>query len=134
MESTTVAAALAALAHPTRLAICRMLVRQGPEGMVVGTIGTALKLVAPATLSFHLRELSRAGLVDARPHGRFIYYRADCDTIDAVLEYLAENCRRASADAFSENVDRAPEFVSDDAPVVEAATIKPVIHPKRRAA
>ena len=53
--------------------------------------------IAPATLSFHLKEISRAGLIVPRPDGRFVWYRADLDTMNAVVGYLTENCCGASA-------------------------------------
>ena len=65
--------ALAALAQETRLAIYRLLVEAGPEGMAAGRVGEALE-VPGATLSFHLKELARAGLVSSRQEKQFIYY------------------------------------------------------------
>jgi len=91
METKQVLAALAALAQESRLAVFRLLVEAGPTGLSVGEIGAALK-VAPATLSFHLKELANAGLVDARQEGRYIYYSAHYARMDALLAYLTENC------------------------------------------
>lgn len=82
---------LAALAQETRLAIFRLLVERGPEGMAAGSIAEALGLAA-ATLSFHLKELTRARLVSARQAGRFIYYSANYSTINGLVAYLTENC------------------------------------------
>jgi ArsR family transcriptional regulator len=82
---------LAALAQESRLAIFRLLVKKGPEGLCVGDIGAALAM-APATLSFHLKELSNAGLVKARQQGRFYFYAPDFAAMDALLSYLTENC------------------------------------------
>jgi ArsR family transcriptional regulator len=134
MESKTVVRALSALAQETRLAIYRMLVEHGPAGLAAGMIGDALKL-APATLSFHLRELSQAGLVRARQQSRFIYYSADFAAMDGLLGYLADNCCRASgactpvndATCPSPGMPSEPQLISLSAP-------KPVVHPKRRVA
>jgi len=82
---------LAALAHPRRLAIFRLLVREGPGGTSAGAIARQLKL-APATLSFHLKEMALADLVSARPSGRFVYYAANYDTMNRLIAYLTENC------------------------------------------
>jgi DNA-binding transcriptional ArsR family regulator len=76
MESKSAIAALAALAQENRLAVFRLLVQAGPTGVSAGEIGSDLK-IPPATLSFHLKELSHAGLVVARQEGRFIFYSAN---------------------------------------------------------
>jgi DNA-binding transcriptional ArsR family regulator len=91
MEKTEALACLAALAQGTRLDIFRLLVQQGASGLAAGEIAAALGL-APATLSFHLKELASTGLVTARQDGRFIYYSADYATMDRLLAYLTENC------------------------------------------
>ena len=83
--------ALAALAQASRLAIFRLLVETGPEGLPVGQIAEKLGL-ANATLSFHLKELSNAGLLVAAPNGRSIVYAANFTTMNAVIGYLSENC------------------------------------------
>lgn len=93
MEIKNAVAALAALAQETRLSIYRVLVEAGPEGMSAGRIGETLD-VPPATLSFHLKELSRAGLVSSRPEGRYIYYAADFPHMAALMSYLTQNCCR----------------------------------------
>ncbi|MDN0074576.1 metalloregulator ArsR/SmtB family transcription factor [Crenobacter sp. SG2303] len=93
MESKTAVTLLAALAQDTRLAIYRLLVQQGPTGMSVGQISEALGVVG-ATLSFHLKELSHAGLVLSRQEGRFIYYAANYAEMNALLGFLTENCCR----------------------------------------
>lgn len=84
-------AALTALANDTRLAVFRMLVQQGPDGMPAGEIGADLK-VAAATLSFHLKELERAGLIHARRAGRQIFYAADYARMRGLLTFLTEDC------------------------------------------
>jgi len=91
MESKTAIRALGGLAHETRLAIYRLLVQTGPEGLPVGAIGEKLKL-APATLSFHLAGLKHAGLVTARREGRTLYQAADYGAMNGLIAYLSENC------------------------------------------
>ena len=95
MEILSAVAALAALAHDTRLAIFRLLVEQGPEGMPAGAIAEQLGQ-ANATLSFHLKELTHAGLVSARQAGRFIYYSANYRTMNGLVAYLTDNCCRGN--------------------------------------
>ena len=91
MDAHIAVASLAALAQESRLAIYRMLVEAGPSGLAVGEIGASLR-VAPATLSFHLKELAHAGLVRTRQDGRYIYYSASFERMNALLAYLTENC------------------------------------------
>jgi DNA-binding transcriptional ArsR family regulator len=83
--------ALAALAHDTRLAIYRLLVRAGSIGMSVGSIGEKLQLPG-ATLSFHLKELANASLIEPRHESRFIYYSANYARMNGLLGYQTENC------------------------------------------
>ena len=97
MESKHVIRALAALAQESRLAIFRLLVEQGPQGLTVGKIAEVLQ-IAPATLSFHLKELTNADLITARQDGRFIIYSADFAAMNGLLGFLTENCCRASGD------------------------------------
>jgi DNA-binding transcriptional ArsR family regulator len=82
---------LSALAQETRLAIFRLLVQQGTEGMAVGEIGERLDL-AGATLSFHLKELTHAKLVSARQAGRFIFHSANYRAMNDLIDYLTRNC------------------------------------------
>ncbi len=134
MESKTAVQALGALAQETRLAIFRMLVQQGPAGLSAGSIGDSLKL-APATLSFHLRELSQAGLVRARQQSRFIYYSADFSAMNALLGYLAENCCRAgSACTPGDDATRPSPSMSSEVGRIARSDPKPVVHPKWRVA
>lgn len=90
-ESRNAVATLAALAQETRLAIFRLLVEQGPEGLSAGEIAERLDLLG-ATLSFHLKELSHAQLISGRQAGRFIYYSANYRTINSLIDYLTRNC------------------------------------------
>lgn len=82
---------LAALGHATRLAIFRLLVQAGDEGLNVGVIGEKMAL-AGATLSFHLAHLKRVGLISSRQESRFIFYAADFAAMDALLGFLTDNC------------------------------------------
>jgi ArsR family transcriptional regulator, arsenate/arsenite/antimonite-responsive transcriptional repressor len=91
MEMTQVVDALAALAQETRLKVYRLLVEAGPEGLSAGRIGEELGL-PPATLSFHLAHLARAGLARNRQDGRFVIYSADFQNMNALVAYLTENC------------------------------------------
>lgn len=91
MKAVQVLKALSALAQPTRLAAYRLLVERGPDGMAAGQVSEKLK-VSPATLSFHFRTLSHAGLIESRQEGRFIYYAANFKVMNGMLAYLTENC------------------------------------------
>jgi len=91
MEAKSVVRALGALAQESRLAVYRLLVQQGPTGIAAGEIAATLGL-APATLSFHLKELSNAGLVKSLQQGRFVFYSADFEAMNSLLAYLTENC------------------------------------------
>lgn len=91
MEPSSAVLALGALAQETRLAIFRLLVEKGPDGLCVGDIGAKLRL-APATLSFHLKELTNAGLLEYRPEGRFLYYAPNFEHMNDLVSYLTEHC------------------------------------------
>ena len=91
MKIETAVVRLAALAQGSRLAVFRLLVQKGPDGMAAGEIAERLRLTSP-TLSFHLKELSNAGLLKSRQEGRFIYYAPDFKAMNAVLAYLTEHC------------------------------------------
>ena len=82
---------LAALAQETRLAIFRLLVEAGPGGMNAGAIAEAVGVPA-ATLSFHVAQLTRAGLVAARQESRFIFYSANFAAMDDLIAFLTDNC------------------------------------------
>lgn len=87
---------LAALAQAHRLKIFRLLVVAGQQGLTPGALGEALELPA-ATLSFHLKELSQAGLLNQERASRHLIYRADFSRMDALLAYLTENCCQGQA-------------------------------------
>lgn len=91
MDTKPAIAALAALAQESRLATFRLLVQSGPPGLPATRIAETIG-IPPSSLSFHLKELTHAGLVRARQEGRFIIYSANFDTMNALLAFLTENC------------------------------------------
>ena len=91
METKDALAALAALAQETRLEVFRLLVRAGPVGLPAGNIAERIG-VQPATLSFHLKELERAGLLSSRRESRQIYYAPDVEGMRGLLAFLTEDC------------------------------------------
>jgi ArsR family transcriptional regulator len=91
MEETQVVRALAALAQGLRLQIFRVLVVAGHTGMTPGALAEHLD-VAATTLSFHLKELTNAGLVTQERLGRYLIYRASFENMNALLGYLTANC------------------------------------------
>src|SRR5258708_28012040 len=92
MESKSAVAALAALAQETRLAIYRLLVEAGPTGLSVGGIGASGK-AAPATMSFHLKELANPGPGAARHGGRHIFYSPRYRPMNELLAFPTQNRR-----------------------------------------
>jgi ArsR family transcriptional regulator len=91
MKTNDAVESLAALAQESRLAIFRMLVKRGPEGYTPTQLGEKLNVSSP-TLSFHLKELQRAGLVAVRRDGRFLYYRPNFVHMNQLVGFLTENC------------------------------------------
>ena len=91
MEEKTALAALAALAHETRLAVFRLLVAQGPSGLPAGEIAERIGVVA-STLSFHLKELDRAGLLRSWRRQRQIFYAANYEGTRGLLTFLTRDC------------------------------------------
>jgi ArsR family transcriptional regulator len=91
MESETVVRALSALAQEHRLALFRLLVQAGPDGLAAGAIAEALGVPA-SSLSFHLAQLTNAGLIAQRRDGRSLIYSADYGAMTALLGFLMENC------------------------------------------
>jgi DNA-binding transcriptional ArsR family regulator len=91
MESKAAVQALGALAQDSRLAVYRLLVQAGPEGMAASVIAERLG-IPPNTLSFHLKTLSHVHLVLARQEGRFVYYSANYEQMNTWLAFLTENC------------------------------------------
>ena len=91
MDNDHALAALAGLAQKSRLAVFRYLVELGPAGACPADIAEAVG-VAATTLSFHLKTLAHAGLIDAEPSGRSITYRANFTAMQALIGYLGDNC------------------------------------------
>jgi ArsR family transcriptional regulator len=91
METKNVVAALAALAQDSRLAVFRLLVQAGPEGLAASKIAEALD-IAPSSLSFHLKELTHANMVTQTKAGRSLIYSANFETMNGLLGFLTENC------------------------------------------
>jgi len=91
MQTKQALSALSALAQESRLATYRLLVEYAPDGLAASAIAEHLGL-ANATLSFHLKELVNAGLIEGRQEGRFIYYAPMLDTMDALIGFLTQNC------------------------------------------
>lgn len=103
MEMTDAVAALSALAQENRLAVFRLLVEAGPEGMPAGQIAEKLDL-ASNTLTFHFDRLRMAGLVTVRRDGRSMIYAAQFQTMNALLGFLTENCCRGAAEQCAPSV------------------------------
>jgi DNA-binding transcriptional ArsR family regulator len=91
MDAKGAVTALGALAQQSRLEVFRLLVRRGPSGLAAGEISERVG-VPPTTLSFHLAQLSRAGLVTSRREGRSILYAADYGGMQGLMGFLTENC------------------------------------------
>src|SRR5580692_5307204 len=96
MKTPAVIEALGGLAHEHRLAIYRLLVQRGPDGLPAGVIGQRVGLL-PSSLTFHLQNLQRAGLITQRRESRQLIYSADFDAMTALVGYLTDNCCAESA-------------------------------------
>ena len=93
MKIKTIVTQLSALAQESRLSIFRKLVEAGPQGLSAGDISSELG-IPPPTLSFHLKDLSQAGLVESQRNGRSILYRASYTSMNQLIDYLKQNCCR----------------------------------------
>jgi DNA-binding transcriptional ArsR family regulator len=91
MKNQDAVTALSALAHEHRLAVYRLLVEQGPEGLSAGAIANRVGLV-PSSLTFHVQALQRAGLITQRRVSRQLFYAADFGAMNALVGYLTDNC------------------------------------------
>ena len=98
---------LGALAHEYRLDIYRLLVERGPDGLPAGAIGEAVGL-APSSLTFHLQNLHRAGLIVQRRESRSLIYSVDFDVMNDLVGYLTENCCARSGEACATACKPAP--------------------------
>lgn len=90
-NNRTAVTTFSALAQETRLAIYRLLVEQGPQGLAAGAIAGALG-IAPTTLSFHLAQLRGAGLITQTRESRSLIYAADIGRMNAVIDFLTARC------------------------------------------
>ena len=91
MDATSAVKALGALAHGHRLAIYRLLVEKGPDGLAAGEIAERIGVV-PSSLTFHVQALQHAGLITVERAGRQLFYAADFPTMSGLVNYLTENC------------------------------------------
>src|SRR5665213_963202 len=96
MKTAQVIAALGALAHEHRLAVYRLLIERGPDGLPAGAIAERVGMV-PSSLTFHVQALQRAGLITQRHVSRQLFYAADFGAMNALVGYLTENCCGQSA-------------------------------------
>ena len=123
MNASQAIAGLAALAHDTRLAVFRLLVQRGRDGLPAGVIAQNLGL-PPSSLTFHLQQLANAGLVSQRRISRQIIYATDFSAMNALMAYLTENCcggiasfvptRTSSADDSSQSTNSQPNEGKSD--------------------
>jgi ArsR family transcriptional regulator, arsenate/arsenite/antimonite-responsive transcriptional repressor len=100
MKTQQIIEALGALAHEHRLAIFRLLIERGPQGLPAGRIAERVGLV-PSSLTFHLQSLQRAGLITQRRESRQLFYAADFGAMNGLVGYLTENCCAESGAACS---------------------------------
>jgi len=103
MQTNLAIAALSALAQESRFAAFRLLVQAGPQGQSASNIATALDM-PPSSLSFHLKELTHAGLVSPRQQGRYVIYAARVETLQRLMEFLASTCGSAEAQSMQERL------------------------------
>jgi DNA-binding transcriptional ArsR family regulator len=103
MQSRDAVRTLAALAHDARLSVFTLLVAAGPRGLAAGAIARALA-ITPSALSFHLKELTQAGLLMAHPDGRRICYAAHFSTMNALVTHLTANCCGGAHCAWTDNI------------------------------
>ena len=114
VNSALAVQALGALAHETRLAIYRMLVEGGPDGLSAGVIAERLGL-RPSSLTFHVQQLHRAGLVTQRRLSRQLFYAADFANMNGLVGFLTENCCGRGRAACLQSVSTAPARKSREA-------------------
>ncbi|MDZ7790922.1 MAG: helix-turn-helix domain-containing protein [Xanthomonadales bacterium] len=91
MENSSATKIFESLASGVRLDVFRLLVKQGPDGMVAGEIASTLDL-PPTNLSFHLKSLAQAGMLTVSQEGRFQRYRANLPLVSDLITYLTEEC------------------------------------------
>ena len=118
MEAATVVRALSALAQEHRLAVYRLLVQAGPDGLPAGALSEAVGVPA-SSMSFHLAQLANAGLVSQRRQSRSIIYAADFAAMNALMAYMTENC----CGGVPCSTDAACLFPTTEAPTTEAKDV-----------
>jgi len=91
MEMKTAARALTAIGNESRLLVYRMLIEAGPAGLPAGKLAELTRM-PPSSLSFHLKELVHADLLESRQEGRFVIYAAKYQTMTDLIGFLTENC------------------------------------------
>src|SRR5829696_7142395 len=106
MDEKQALTAFLALSQPTRLAIVRMLVRKGPDGLPAGDVAEAMG-VSPSNVSFHLSNLERAGLIRSRREARSIIYSASYDNLGALIRFLTEDCCQGRPEICAPLAERA---------------------------
>jgi DNA-binding transcriptional ArsR family regulator len=106
MKDNDAVTCLAALAHDQRLAIFRLLVREGPSGLPAGEIAEAVE-ATPTGASFHLKELDRAGLIHATRVGRYIRYAVHFDKVCQLLTFLTEDCCQGQPELCGATIKKA---------------------------
>lgn len=112
MDDVAAITRLTALANPHRLRIFRLLIAALPDGLCASDLAARLDL-APATLSFHLKELTRAQLLQSRQQGRFVFYSAEFEAMNALMAYLTDHCCHAACAAEYESLaSRAGKLVA----------------------
>ena len=116
MERTTATTVFETLSSGHRLDVFRLLVKQGPQGMVAGEIGATLGL-PPTNLSFHLKSLAHAGLVSVEQQGRYQRYRANLPLMLDLIAYLTEEC----CGGHPEQCAGLPRFTCGDAVPTECS-------------
>ncbi len=122
MEISSAIEALSALAHPGRLAVFRLLIRAGPEGLAAGDIARIME-TPPNTMSAQLALLARAGLIRSRRDSRSILYSADFPQITTLLDYLIEDCCEGRPEICAALICRPAK--SEFAPPRSAAAAQP---------
>ena len=110
MKTSKAITALGALAQETRLAIFRLLVQRGPAGLAAGVIAEKLDIPA-SSLSFHLAQLSHAGLIVQRRESRWLIYSVDFAAMNGLMGYLMENCCGGDASACAPVCKPAPSAI-----------------------
>lgn len=115
-SDNSVSQKLAALGHPARLKIIRLLVQAGPDGIPAGKLGEASGL-APNAVTFHLQKLAHAGLIRSQRQGQFILYSAEFDTLLDMTQMLIGDCCAGSPDKCGERcptTDASAGHAADD--------------------